>query len=182
MKEHDYEIRKKTKEDTNDVDFKNQMIELAQDFKVMKKDISKDISDLNKKIETVSSSVEEIRQISDKRDENLSKQLESYGMKHDQIDSKIDTLHDNMNMMIESDKENNRSFITLEYYNAIDKGYIPVYVLQAVECRYERYLQENGDSFIANLMEEMRKLPHEPPKKKTTTRRKKTETLDTKND
>lgn len=76
-------------------------------------------------------------------------------------------IYSNLNMMIESDKEGNRLSIVSEYYNAMEKGYIEVYLLQALEYRYERYLEENGDSFIENLMKELRRLPHEPHKKPT---------------
>jgi hypothetical protein len=175
IEEHDLEIVKKTQTDETDAEFRTQMLNLADDVKNMKDEIRSDISELNNKIESVSSSVHEIRQTSEENDRALSKRLESYESKNDQIDLKIDAVRDNVIMMIESDKESNCSFITIEYYNAIYRGYIEVYVLQAVERRYERYLQENGDSFIANLMEELRKLPHEPPKpqKKKTTRSKK---------
>ena len=87
--------------------------------------------------------------------------METYEESNNRINVKIDTLHDNMNMLIDSDKEGIRSFITMQYYEAIDKGYIEIYKLEALECRYEKYLKENGDSFIAKLVEELRTLPHQ---------------------
>ena len=81
------------------------------------------------------------------------------------LHEKQDIISGNVQLLIESDKESNRSFITLEYYKAIEKGYIEVYTMQAIEYRYEKYLQEHGDSFINGLMKELRELKHEPCEK-----------------
>ena len=92
----------------------------------------------------------------------MMQKLSNYEESHQRINKKIDVLHDNMDLILESDREDIRSFITIQYYNAVEKGYIEMYVMEALEHRYEKYLKENGDSFIANLMNEMRKMKHQP--------------------
>jgi DNA-binding protein YbaB len=126
IKKHDEEIAEKIRDRASEEEFKNQMKELAEDFKEMKNNMN----DMHSEI----------------------------------MEMKTD-IYNNLNMVIESDKESNRLSIVSSYYDAMEKGYIEVYLLQALEYRYERYLDENGDSFIENLMVELRKLPHEPPEK-----------------
>lgn len=126
IKKHDDEIAERIKENNSEEEFKNQMKELAEDFKEMKNNMT---------------------------------------AMHTQIVEMKTDIYNNLNMMIESDKESNRLSIVSTYYSATEKGYIEVYLLQALEYRYERYLEENGDSFIENLMKELRSLPHEPTKK-----------------
>ena len=142
IEEHDSKIVQTAESNTNEEEFKNDMKELAKTVKNMA-----DRLDVKANSESI--------------DASILKKMETYEESNNRINVKIDTLHDNMNMLIDSDKEGIRSFITMQYYEAIDKGYIEIYKLEALECRYEKYLKENGDSFIAKLVEELRTLPHQ---------------------
>lgn len=161
--DHDTEILKKAEEGRVDNEFKDEMLELASNLKNIKTDFSSTIDNLNQQMEALSKTVSEIKEASDESDTTLVKKMNQYETRQEEINAKIDAVHESMNLLIESDKESIRSFITLQYYECQEKGYIEVYVLQALEDRYEKYLIENGDSFIANLVKEMRKLPHVPP-------------------
>jgi methyl-accepting chemotaxis protein len=165
--DHDAEILKKAEEGRVDSEFKDEMLELAANIKNIKTDFSSSIDNLNQQMEVLSKTVSEIKESSDESDATLVEKMNQYEIRQEEINSKIDAVHESMNLLIESDKESIRSFITLQYYECQEKGYIEVYVLQALEDRYEKYLIENGDSFIANLVKEMRKLPHVPPTDKT---------------
>ena len=161
--DHDTEILKKAEEGRVDNEFKDEMLELAANLKNIKTDFSSTIDNLNQQMEALSKTVSEIKEASDESDTTLVMKMNQYETRQEEINAKIDAVHENMNLLIESDKESIRSFITLQYYECQEKGYIEIYVLQALEDRYEKYLVENGDTFIANLMVEMRKLPHVPP-------------------
>lgn len=165
--DHDTEILKKAEEGRVDSEFKDEMLELAANIKNIKTDFSSSIDNLNQQMEALSKTVSEIKEASDESDTTLVEKMNQYETRQEEINAKIDAVHESMNLLIESDKESIRSFITLQYYECQEKGYIEVYVLQALEDRYEKYLIENGDSFIANLVKEMRKLPHVPPTDKT---------------
>lgn len=165
--DHDTEILKKAEEGRVDSEFKDEMLELAANLKNIKTDFSSTIDNLNQQMESLSKTVSEIKEASDESDTTLVEKMNQYETRQEEINAKIDAVHESMNLLIESDKESIRSFITLQYYECQEKGYIEVYVLQALEDRYEKYLIENGDSFIANLVKEMRKLPHVPPTNKT---------------
>lgn len=80
---------------------------------------------------------------------------------------KIEKLMDMMNTLIESDKDDIKSFITREHhYFCYQKGWIDDYSLDCIEKRYRHYIKEGGNSFTKGLMEEIRKLPKCPPEEK----------------
>ena len=152
IEEHDTRIVRNAEETNDEKEFKTDMKELA-----------KTVNDMNEKLESLSNQVDEIKNKSDEMDKSILNKMALYEKSSERVNAKIDTLHDNMNMLIDSDKESIKSFITMQYYEAVSKKYIEVYTLEALECRYEKYLKENGDSFIAKLMEELRNLPHKAP-------------------
>ena len=79
------------------------------------------------------------------------------------IKSQVDRSDKKVNILIDSNKEANKAFITNLYYESIKEKFIPVYKLESVETIYEQYLLQNGDTFVADLMTELRELPHTKP-------------------
>ena len=76
----------------------------------------------------------------------------------------IQNLSDKVDMLIESDKDDIKSFLTKEHhYFCYQNGWIDDYSLECCERRYAHYKKEGGNSFIARFMEELRKLPKQPP-------------------
>jgi hypothetical protein len=67
-------------------------------------------------------------------------------------------------MLIESDKDDIKSFITKEHHYYVEqKKWIDKFSLDCIEKRYKHYKDEGGNSFIEDLMGELRKLPKQPP-------------------
>lgn len=72
----------------------------------------------------------------------------------------ISQLTKKVNMLIDSDKDDIKAFITREHhYFVYQKGWIDDYSLDCIEKRYNHYQDEGGNSFIGSLMEEIRDLP-----------------------
>ena len=75
-------------------------------------------------------------------------------------------LDNKINNLTESDKEDIKSYITEQHHKFVyDKKWIDDYTLDCLERRYKRYIKEGGNSFISDLMNEIRKLPKIPPTK-----------------
>jgi hypothetical protein len=67
--------------------------------------------------------------------------------------------------LIQSDKEDIKAFITNRYrYFAKTLGYIDEFSLNAIEVRYARYKKEGGNTFVDDLMTELRKIPRHTSK------------------
>lgn len=77
------------------------------------------------------------------------------------------TLSDLMNKvdsLVESDKDDIKSFITERHHHfCYQEKWIDDYSLDCIERRYKHYKNEGGNSFIKDLMEELRALPKQPP-------------------
>ena len=75
-------------------------------------------------------------------------------------------MQDTINLLIESDKDDIKSWITEKHhYFCYEKGYIDDYNLDCMEKRYKHYVIEHGNSFVEELMNEIRALPKVSNKK-----------------
>ena len=69
-------------------------------------------------------------------------------------------------LLIDSDKDDIKAFITEKYHYFVEvKGWIDDYSLDCLERRFQHYKDENGNSFVADLMSEIKRLPKRPPQK-----------------
>jgi small-conductance mechanosensitive channel len=80
------------------------------------------------------------------------------------VEDKLSDMLQKINLLIESDRDDIKSYITKEHHAfCYDKGWIDDYSLNCIERRYNHYVDEGGNSFIKDLMEEIRELPKQPP-------------------
>ena len=84
-----------------------------------------------------------------------------------ELQSEINNIINKINLLIDSDKDDIKSFLTREHhYFCYQKKWIDDYSLECCEKRYKHYEDEGGNSFIKGFMEEMRALPKHPPDEK----------------
>lgn len=84
--------------------------------------------------------------------------------KQEESKETLDKLTDNIHMLIQSDKDSIKAYITKEHhYYCYKQEWIDDYTLDCIEKRYVHYQEEGGNSFIGDLMEELRALPKQPP-------------------
>lgn len=79
----------------------------------------------------------------------------------------IHDLSTKIDMLIDSDKDDIKSYITKEHhYFCYQKGWIDDFSLDCCERRYQHYSDEGGNSFIGHFMDELRALPKLSPENK----------------
>ena len=79
------------------------------------------------------------------------------------IKQSISELTKHVNMLIDSDKDDIKAFITRQHhYFVYQKGWIDDYSLDCIQQRYNHYQHQGGNSFICTLMKELRGLPKQP--------------------
>ncbi len=82
-------------------------------------------------------------------------------------DEILNNLLKKINLLIQSDKDDIKSYITREHhYFCYQKKWIDDFSLDCLERRYQHYADEGGNSFIEDFMQELRALPKQPPQKK----------------
>ena len=81
-----------------------------------------------------------------------------------QTDKTLNDLSAKIDMLIESDKDAIKSYITRQHhYFCYRVGWIDDFSLDCLERRYEHYSDEGGNSFIQGFMEQLRALPTKSP-------------------
>ncbi len=82
----------------------------------------------------------------------------------EKVTNSVDKIGDKVDLLIASDKDAIKAFITREHhYFCYQKGWIDDYSLDCLERRYAHYVEENGNSFVSDLMMEVRALPKRSP-------------------
>lgn len=72
----------------------------------------------------------------------------------------ISSLTENVNLLMDSDKDDIKAWITEKHhYFCYTLGYIDDYNLDCIEKRFSHYEIEGGNSFVGDLMKEIRALP-----------------------
>lgn len=84
--------------------------------------------------------------------------------KSNEQDAAIKALQESIQLLIDSDKDAIKAWITRCHHELIKQGWVDDYTLECIEARFGHYQQEHGNSFVEDLMQEIRALPHFPPK------------------
>lgn len=96
----------------------------------------------------------------DKIKENMQILLDS----QEKIFKEMELFKQQLKMIIESDKDDIKSWITEKHhFYCFEKKWIDDYSMDCIEKRYGHYKDEGGNSFIEELMNELRNLPKMPP-------------------
>lgn len=78
----------------------------------------------------------------------------------DETDATLKDLSDKIDMLINSDKDSIKAYITQRHHwFCYEKGWIDDFSLDCLEKRYQHYEDEGGNSFIGYFMDELRALP-----------------------
>lgn len=76
-----------------------------------------------------------------------------------QVKTDIEEIKQNVNLLIDSDKDDIRAWITDKYHYFIKLKYIDDFTLDCLERRFKSYKQEGGNTYVDSMMEELRRLP-----------------------
>ena len=98
------------------------------------------------------------------RDQKIDTTLEDVQKELKYIATTVDEINTEVNILKESDKDDIKAFITREHhYFCYTKGWIDDFSMDCIEKRYGHYVQENGNSYVADLMQDLRALPKQDP-------------------
>ena len=99
------------------------------------------------------------------RDQKIDTTLEDFQKELKYIVTTVDEINTEVNILKESDKDDIKAFITREHhYFCYTKGWIDDFSMDCIEKRYGHYVQENGNSYVADLMQDLRALPKQDPR------------------
>ena len=95
---------------------------------------------------------------------DISAQIENINAQHildrQELIKKIDETNATISVLLASDKDDLKSWITEKHhYFCYESKCIDYQSLDCIEKRYRHYVDEGGNSFVADLMNEIRALP-----------------------
>ena len=81
------------------------------------------------------------------------------------VATQMSNLTGKIDLLVESDKDDIKAFITREYHYFCDQqGWIDDYSMDCIEKRFMHYIEEHGNSFVEQLMDALRALPRQKNK------------------
>jgi len=165
---HNKKISNQTKEDIEDSSFKHEMNDLIADVKSININLNNSITtnaksneELKAQISNIENQLVENRKSAMIGDKKLESRMDEQHNFNEEMKAQLTNINRRTILLIESSKEEIKTTITTEYYNAISKGCIPMYKLESLESLYQKYLQSNGNTFVEQMMKELRNLPHD---------------------
>lgn len=97
------------------------------------------------------------------RNEKIDKKLAQYDDALKRINDYIETFNSKLKILIDSDKDDIKAYIVKEHhYFCYKMKWIDDQSMDCLERRYEHYVDENGNSYVKGLMEQLRALPRSP--------------------
>lgn len=139
-------------------------------YERLKKKFRKDIEDedfeskVMSKFEGIATQIDSIR-ISHQDDKNeIVSQIKNVTIQHtldkQELIGEIQKTKETMEVLLASDKDDIKSWITEKHhYFCYEKKVIDDYSLDCIEKRYQHYVDEGGNSYVATLMKDIRALP-----------------------
>lgn len=80
-----------------------------------------------------------------------------------QMATEMSSMSKKIDILMESDKDDIKAWITQQHhYYCYTKEWIDDFTLDTIEKRYSHYLEEDGNSFVGDLMRDLRALPKRP--------------------
>ena len=88
------------------------------------------------------------------------KQIKELYELHSKTEANLNKIIDSIQLLINSDKDDIKAWITEKHhYYCYEKRHIDDYSLDCIEKRYAHYKDEGGNSFVEDLMRDIRRLP-----------------------
>ena len=79
------------------------------------------------------------------------------------VGEKIDKIEEQVTLLTQSDMHDIKGWIVEKHHKFIKQGWIDDFTMDTLEHRYSDYKAEDGNSYVASLMKELRSLPKFPP-------------------
>lgn len=92
----------------------------------------------------------------------LKDEIDAHEQELEKINDAILKLTDMVNLLLRSDRDDIKAFITRQHhYFCYQKGWIDDFSLDCIEKRFAHYQEQGGNTFIQNMMNELRALPRQ---------------------
>lgn len=97
------------------------------------------------------------------RNKIINEKLKQYDKTLLNLNNCIENFNKKLTILIDSDKDDIKAYIVEKHhYFCYTQKWIDDYSMDCLERRYAHYVEENGNSYVESLMEQLRALPRAP--------------------
>ena len=132
-------------------------------FEKRNKDKNTEENNEKKQTEQILNAIKDLEKVmlkQEKEDEQIHKEIKKLS---DYWQNKEDEHRRVLQLLIDSDKDAIKSFIVKEHHHFVAQKWIDDFSLDTIEKRYSHYKAEGGNSYIGDLIQDLRALPNFPP-------------------
>lgn len=148
LKVYGKRVKRKTEKHKEEQIFREKMIKMIDE-----------VSELKKTVEGIDEQMKKTTEETDEKMEELSQKLERREIENTAASKHVEEMGEMITLLVESDKDQIKSYITSEYHKWMAKEYIDIYAMATIEGIFTNYRKEKGNSFVEGLVRELRKLP-----------------------
>lgn len=120
-----------------------------------KKKLQEDVDNLRSNMDDIKQLITTSTENNSKRITAVEKGLDQYKKDNIKISKSIIKIDKTVDILVESDKEDIKSYIVSQYHKWMELGYIDIYAYETILLRYENYKKEHGNSFVKKLIDEI---------------------------
>lgn len=142
------ENQRRLEEDT----YKSKVNELSDKIDVL-------ADTINNKLDQVNKDIEQNHTINNNKINEMSREIQKHTLELTEIKKSLEGTNDKVKLLVESDKEDIKAYVTQEYNKWIPQGHIDLITLQSIEARYSKYVEEKGNGFVKKMIDDLRNLP-----------------------
>lgn len=114
---------------------------------------------INDKLDQVNKDIEQNHTINNNKINEMSREIQKNTSELTEIKKSLEGTNDKVKLLVESDKEDIKAYVTQEYNKWIPQGHIDLITLQSIEARYSKYVEEKGNGFVKKMIDDLRNLP-----------------------
>ena len=142
------ENQRRLEEDT----YKSKVNELSDKIDVL-------ADTINNKLDQVNKDIEQNHTINNNKINEMSREIQKHTSELTEIKKSLEGTNDKVKLLVESDKEDIKAYVTQEFNKWIPQGHIDLITLQSIEARYSKYVEEKGNGFVKKMIDDLRNLP-----------------------
>lgn len=117
------------------------------------------VDTINNKLDQVNKDIEQNHTINNNKINEMSREIQKHTSELTEIKKSLEGTNDKVKLLVESDKEDIKAYVTQEYNKWIPQGHIDLITLQSIEARYSKYVEEKGNGFVKKMIDDLRNLP-----------------------
>lgn len=146
-------------EEENDAD--NEREEKEQNLENQLRSISEQVNNISQALVEIKDSNDQLRQETVSQDHAITELKDSVTALSSNV-NKLERGMGEMNakvvLLIDNDKEDTKAFLLAQHEKWTQLHYIDIKVMDICEKKFDSYLEENGNTFVKDIMEDLRAL------------------------